>query len=88
VLHLPFILFTAYRQIKLYGSCCNDERPKLLDLLSKVGGLSIFDTFAQVCYGCNQNLRKVASKEKELTLLEELKSNEFGIRRMLVYYNC
>jgi len=56
---------------KLYGSCCNDERLKLADLLSKVGGLLIFDTFAQdavICYGCNQNFRKVVSKEKELKL--------------------
>jgi len=52
----------------------NDERPKLSDLFSKVGGLSIFDKFAQdvvICYGCNQNLRKVASKEKDSRLLEE-----------------
>ena len=35
----------------------------------------IFDTFAQdavICYGCNQNLRKAVSKEKELRLLEEV----------------
>jgi len=60
---------------KLYGFCCNDERSKLSDLLSKVGGLLIFDTFAQeavLCYGCNHNLRKVMSKEKELRLLEEV----------------
>jgi len=66
------------RQKKLYGFCCNDERSKLSDLLSKVGGLSIFDTFAQdavLCYGCNQNLRKVVSKEKELRLLEEEVTN-------------
>jgi len=53
-----------------------DRNCRTYTVLSKVGSLSIFDTFAQdavtiICYGCNQNLRRVVSKEKELRLLEE-----------------
>ena len=73
---LPFSqLKGKKKQKKLYGVCCNDEMPKLSDLVTKAGGKSIFDTFsldAVICYGCHQSLRKVVSKEKELRLLEEV----------------
>lgn len=53
---------------------CNDQRSKLSQLVTKVGGESVFDTFspdAVICYGCQQSVRKDVNKEKEIRLLEE-----------------